>query len=209
MMALKIVLSSSNSHLVKLSNLKDKTVKSIHLTITRLTITRLTTTWLFVLLLSLSFGSTAAELKSARVAVLDWQGALMESTKVQEEFKKAEQQLSGEQNRARQLAEEAKSLQERLQRDGSVMSEEARRKMSQQVEQKAQEYQFVVSRLQKQQQEIRQEIVERHRPTLEKAVNEVIEDYKIDILLDRQAVAFARPQFDLTQAVAKKLNKVK
>ena len=170
---------------------------------------RLITTGLFVLLFSLSFGLAADDFKSVRVAVLDWQGALMESTKVQAEFKAAEQQLSGEQNRARQLAEEAKSLQERLQRDGSIMSEDERRKMGQQVEQKAQEYQFVVSRLQKQQQTIRQEIVERHRPTLEKAVNAVIEDYKIDILLDRQAVAFARPQFDLTPAVADKLNKAK
>ncbi len=174
-----------------------------------LTITRLTTTWLFVLLLSLSLSSTAAELKAARVAVLDWQGALMESNRVQAELKKAEQPLSGEQNRARQLAEEARSLQTRLQRDGSIMSEDERRKMGQQVEQKAQEYQFVVSRLQKQVQEIRQEIVERHRPTLEKAVNQVIEEYKIDILLDRKAVAFARPQFDLTPAVADKLNQAK
>ena len=167
------------------------------------------TALLFVLLASLSFGLTADELKSPRIAVIDWQGALMESTKVQEEFKKADQQTSGEQSRARQLAEEARTLQERLKRDSSIMSEDERRKATQQIEQKAQEYQFIVSRLQKQQQEIRQEIVERHRPTLEKAVNQVIEEYKIDLLLDRQAVAFARPQFDLTQAVAEKLNKAK
>ena len=198
-MVLKTVLNFFNSHLDKPSNLKDKTVK----------FNRLITAFSLVLLLSLSVSVTANDFKSARIAVLDWQGALMESTQVKDAFKKADQQFSGEQSRARQLAEEARSLQERLQRDGSIMSEDERRKMSQQVEQKAQEYQFVVSRLQKQQQEVRQEIVERHRPSLEKAVNEVIEEYKIDILLDRQAVAFARPQFDLTQAVAKKLNKVK
>jgi len=164
---------------------------------------------LLTLLLSLSFGLAAEELKSPRIAVLDWQAALMESAKVQEEFKKADQQLGAEQNRARQLAEEARSLQERLQRDSSIMSEDERRKVSQQVEQKAQEYQFIASRLQKQLQEMRQEIVERHRPSLEAAVNEVIEEYKVDLLLDKQAVAFAKPQFDLTQAVADKLNKAK
>ena len=198
-MALKTVLNFSNSHLDKPSNLKDKTMK----------INRLITAFLLVFLLSLSLGVAANDFKSARVAVLDWQGALMESTKVKDEFKKAEQQLSGEQARARQLAEEGRSLQERLQRDASIMSEDERRKAAQQIEQKTQEFQFIASRLQKQLQEMRQEIVERHRPTLEKAVNEVIEEYKIDILLDRQAVAFARPAFDLTQAVAKKLNKVK
>lgn len=169
----------------------------------------LTRFFTFALLVSLSLGLSADELKSPRIAVLDFQRALMESTQVQAEFKKAEQQLSSEQGKARQLAEEARSLQERLQRDGSIMSEDERRKISQQVEQKAQEYQFIASRLQKQQQDIQQEIVERHRPTLEKAVNQVIEEYKIDLLIDRQAVAFARPQFDLTQAVAEKLNKAK
>src|SRR5690554_7296221 len=85
MINLKIVLSSSNSHLDKLSNPKDKTVKP----------TSLKTIFL-ALLLSLSFGLAAEELKSPRIAILDWQGALMESTKVQEEFKKADQQLGAE-----------------------------------------------------------------------------------------------------------------
>lgn len=198
MMGLKIVPNFSNSHLGKLSKLKDKKVKTNRIALVVLT-----------LMLSLSFGAMANELTSPRVAVADLRGALMGSAKVQEELKKAEQQLSGEQSRARQLAEEARSLQERLQRDSSIMSDDERRKVTQQVEQKVQEYQFIASRLQNQMQEIQQEIGERYRPSLEKAVNELLEEYKIDILLDRQAVAFARPKFDLTQAIAEKLNKAK
>lgn len=122
-------------------------------------------------------------------------------------MQQAEGQLSSDQTRARQLAEEGRGLQERLQRDGSVMSEDERRRLTQQVEQKLQEYQFVMGRLQQQQQELRQEVVARFRPSLEKAVNELLEEHQIDILLDRQAVAFAKPEFDLTAAVAEKLNK--
>lgn len=160
-------------------------------------------------LLLLSSAASAAELGSARIAVLDWQAALLGSTQVQKEFTAAEQQLGGEQARVRQLAEEARSLQERLQRDGSIMSEDERRRVSQQVEQKAQEYQFLASRLQNQLQEVRQEIVERHRPKLEQAVNDLINEYKIDLLLDRQAAAYVRPEFDLTEAVGAKLNQNK
>ncbi len=156
-----------------------------------------------------SFSLQADNFKSARVAVLDWQAALMESKTIQDEFKKADQQLSNEQGRARQLAEEAKGLQDRLQRDGSIMNEDEKRRLSQQLEQKAQEYQFIASRLQKQQQDMRQEIVEKHRPNLEKIVNELIKQHKIDILLDKQAAAFAAPEFDLTQQVADRLNKTK
>lgn len=151
---------------------------------------------------------THAQANAQRIAVLDWQAAMLESTKIQAELQKADQQLAGEQNRARQLAEEARALQERLQRDGSIMSEDERRRLAQQIEQKAQEYQFVISRLQKQQQEARQEIINRHRPNLEKAVNTLINEKKIDILLDRQAAAFVKPEFDITPAVAEQLNKM-
>lgn len=151
---------------------------------------------------------THAQANAQRIAVLDWQAAMLESTKIQAELQKADQQLAGEQNRARQLAEEARALQERLQRDGSIMSEDERRRLTQQIEQKAQEYQFVVSRLQKQQQETRQEIINRHRPNLERAVNTLINEKKIDILLDRQAAAFVKPEFDITPAVAEQLNKM-
>lgn len=169
---------------------------------------RLLKTSLVLALLLASMLSVHAQPNTQRVAVLDWQAAMLESTKIKAELQKADQQLAGEQNRARQLAEEARALQERLQRDGSIMSEDERRRLTQQVEQKAQEYQFVVNRLQKQQQELRQEIINRHRPNLEKAVNTLIAEKNIDILLDRQAVAFVKPEFDLTPAVAEQLNKM-
>lgn len=164
-------------------------------------------TSLLLAVLLLSATATHAQQAGQRIAVLDWQAAMMESTEIKQEFQQAEQQLSGDQSRARQLAEEARATQERLQRDGSVMSEDERRRLTQQVEQKAQEYQFLVNRLQKQQQELRQEIISRHRPRLEQAVNALIAEKKIDILLDRQAVAFVKPEFDLTPAVAEQLNK--
>lgn len=163
---------------------------------------------LVLTLLLAGIHSVHAQSTTPKIAVLDWQAAMMETTKVKAEFQKADQQLAGEQNRARQLAEEARALQERLQRDGSIMSEDERRRLTQQVEQKAQEYQFVMSRLQKQQQELRQEIINRHRPNLEKAVNTLIAEKKIDILLDRQAAAFVKPEFDITPAVAEQLNKM-
>ncbi|SFX31524.1 OmpH family outer membrane protein [Marinospirillum alkaliphilum] len=141
-----------------------------------------------------------------RIAVLDWQAALMESEKVRNDMQQAERQLSNEQARVRQLAEEGRGLQERMQRDGSIMSETERRQLQQQMEQKLQEYQLTRNRLQQQQQELRQEIINRHRPALERAVNELLQQHNIDILLDRGAVAFAKPQYDLTPAVAEKLN---
>lgn len=161
------------------------------------------------LLISLAFFALvfAGTAQAANIGVIDLQAALMQSKQVQEEFKQAEQKLSSEQNRVRQLAEEVRSLQERMQRDESIMSADQKRQTSKEIEDKAQEYQFLGSRLQKQLQDIEQEIINRNRPKLEKAVNDVIKEKKIDILIDKQVTPFAKPEFDITSAVVEKLNK--
>lgn len=159
------------------------------------------------LLLGLTLLATASLASAANIAVIDLQAALMQSKQVQEEFKQAEQKLSSEQNRVRQLAEEVRSLQEKMQRDESIMSADQKRQTSKEIEEKAQEYQFLGSRLQKQLQEIEQEIINRNRPKLEKAVNDVIKEKKLDLLLDKQAAPFAKSEFDITSAVINKLNK--
>ncbi|WP_416885405.1 OmpH family outer membrane protein [Marinospirillum sp.] len=164
---------------------------------------------LLIVATSLVFSLTALAdqpARAQRIAVLDWQQALMSSEQARADLQAAEERLGQDQNRARQLREEANALQERMQRDGDIMSSDERRRLNQEIEQKAQEFQFLMTRLQRQQQELQQEIVERHRPALEQAVNELIEEHQIDVLLDRQAVAFVRPQYDLTPAVAEKLN---
>lgn len=154
-----------------------------------------------------SLVTLAKELPSARIAVIDLQAALMQSKQVQEEFKQAEQKLSSEQNRVRQLAEEVRSLQEKLQKDESIMSAEQKRQANKQIEEKHQEYQFLGSRLQKQVQDIEQEIINRNQGKLEKAVDLVLKEKNIDLLLNKQATPFAKPEFDITSAVIEKLNK--
>jgi outer membrane protein len=104
------------------------------------------------------------------------------------------------------LAEEGRSLQQRLQRDGDIMSENERTRLTQEMQQKIQEYQQRGNQLQQRQQQLRQQIINDNRPQLEAAINELLEERNIDILLDRQAVHFAKPKLDLTSAVAEKLN---
>lgn len=158
-------------------------------------------------LLFIATHATAKSLPAAKVAVFDIQQALMQSKRVQNELKQAEQKFAGEQNRVRQLAEEVRKLQERLQRDESIMSLEQKRQANKQLEEKAQEYQFLGSRLQKQLRDIEQEVINRNRPKLEDAVNAVIKEKQIDLLIDRQAAQFAKPEFDITQAVIDKMNR--
>jgi len=159
---------------------------------------------LFTISLILSFSAQAGN--AQRIAVLDLQEALLSTDKISNAFEKIDQQLSDEEGRIRQLAEEGRSLQQRLQRDGDIMSESERTRLTQEMQQKGQEYQQLGSQLQQRQQQLRQQVVSENRPALEAIVNDLLEEHDIDILLDRQGVHFAKPQFDLTPLVAEKLN---
>jgi len=161
---------------------------------------------IFLIFISLVWSFSAQAESSQRIAVLDLQEALMSTDKISRAFEEIDQQLSSEEGRIRQLAEEGRSLQQRLQRDGDVMSETERTRLTQEMQQKVQEYQQRGNQLQQRQQQLRQEVVNDNRPQLEAVVNQLLEEHNIDILLDRQGVHFAKPQFDLTAEVAEKLN---
>lgn len=142
-----------------------------------------------------------------KIAVFDWQAALMGAEQVKQEFKAIDDSLADDEARVRQLAEEGRSKQERLKQDGAIMSEDDKRNLQQEIRDQSQEYQFLVNKLQKSRQERRQRIVEQYRPQLEAAVQSVLKSEDIDLLLDRQAVTFAKPDLDITQQVADQLNK--
>ncbi|SEI50075.1 outer membrane protein [Allopseudospirillum japonicum] len=142
------------------------------------------------------------------MAVLDWQAALLASDKVKSAFERIEQELAGDKTKVRQLAEEAKALQERMQKDGAIMGDAEKRKLNQQIQEKAQEYQFLVSRLQQAQRERRQEVMRQAKPHLDEAIQRLIKERKLDLLLDRQAATFVVPQYDITQEVVDQLNKL-
>lgn len=160
----------------------------------------------FLILFTLIWSFSAQAETTQRIAVLDLQEALMSTDKISRAFEEIDRQLSSEESRIRQLAEEGRSLQQRLQRDGDVMGESERTRLTQEMQQKVQEYQQRGNQLQQRQQQMRQQIVNDNRPQLEAVVNQLLEEHNIDILLDRQAVHFAKPQFDLTPQVAEKLN---
>lgn len=147
----------------------------------------------------------ADEPSPQRIAVLDLQAALLGTPSIRAAFEQIDNELNEEAAPLRQLAEEGRALEQRLERDGAIMSTEERNNLVQELEQKLQQYQQGNLRLQQQQQQRQQAIIEANQERLEAAVNTLLEEHQIDILLQRQAVHFARPAFDLTPLVSQAL----
>lgn len=174
---------------------------------------RLLSIWTtFVLFTVISTGAVRADQNAdfvpTKIAVLDWRAALLGTDQARVEFKAIRDALSQDEQEIRRLADDAKQLQEKLKAQTDSLSVDEKRQLSKDIQEKAEEYQFLGQRLQKEQRQRQEAYIRGVRPQLDDAVRQVIEAKKIDLLLDRQAVTFVHKRLDITQDVIAQLNKM-
>ena len=159
-------------------------------------------TW-SLLLSALAAGSVAAELK---IAVLDTQRALVESEEAKSLLAQAEKELQEEQNEVTQLRDEIEALQQRLQKDGEVMSAAEQRKVTKEIEDKQIDFQFLVNKLQKEVNDRRQEILQQMVPKIDKVLKDLIELEGYDVIMERANLRYVNSKHEITRKVTEKLN---
>ena len=107
---------------------------------------------------------------------------------------------------------EGKSLQrmeEALLRDAATMSEEQRQVKQLELRRKAEDLQLKQQKLAAEKRA--DDMAERNKllPKLQKALEAVVKEEGIDVILDRQAIIYAKPGVDISRKVIEKLNKQK
>lgn len=155
-----------------------------------------------------TLGTQAAFAEDLKIGVLNWQGALLGTKKVQDRLKKLRSEFSAEEGEVKRVAKEVDDLQKKMKKDGAVMSDSEKVKMAKKLEEGLSDYKYLGSKLQKQVNERQQEILFEMRPNLERAVKDVIDAGKYDLVLDGQALLFVKPSHDITGLVTKKLNEI-
>ncbi|NJN51414.1 MAG: OmpH family outer membrane protein [Gammaproteobacteria bacterium] len=155
---------------------------------------------------SLMAGSAWAELK---IAVVNVQRAIGESDEAQALVKRLEDELQGEQTSIRALNSAISQQQEKLIKDGEVMSDAEKRKVQKEIEDKQIDYQFQVNRLQKTVNDRQQEILGQMAPKLDAVLKDLIAAEKYDLIVHRQNVLYVDAKHDITAVVTEKLNEKK
>ncbi|SDS78051.1 periplasmic chaperone for outer membrane proteins Skp [Halopseudomonas xinjiangensis] len=145
----------------------------------------------------------AAEMK---IAVLDYQMALVESDAAKRYSADAEKKYGTQVQRLRNLESEAKRLQERMQQDGEKLDQTEKEKLDLEFRQKAREFQSLSRELNEQRAKDERQVVETLRPKLEEAVQAIIQSGNYDLVIDRSAVVDVKPDFDITRQVIERLN---
>jgi outer membrane protein len=164
--------------------------------------TRLFTLVGAALLLACSVQASA----ETRIGVVDLRQALFSSDDAQTFSQQLEKDFGDEEAQVRQVQQEAQKLQERLQKDGAMMNEAERKELSGQFQRKVQEFNQLKQRLDATVNQRKQQFVENARPEVDAAIKELLEENDLDLILPSEAVVYAKPDMNLTEALLNKLN---
>jgi outer membrane protein len=159
-----------------------------------------------LLVLPLCLLVSAAAAAEMKIAVLNVQRAVTESAQAQAELAKIQERLNAGQAEIQQMNNEMMEMQERLVRDGDVMSDADARRLQRQLQDKQADIQFRINRLQQELEDRQREVLESMAPRIDAVVGDLIEQEGYDLVLHRQNVLYVGPSHDITRLVTERLN---
>lgn len=144
-----------------------------------------------------------------KVAVLNYQMALLESDAAKRYAVDAEKKFGPQLNKLKTLETDAQRIQDRVVKDGDKMQTAERERLELDFKQKARDFQFQSKELNEAKATADREMLKKLKPNLDKAVEEVIKAGNFDLVLERGAVIDVKPQFDITRQVIERMNQMR
>lgn len=150
--------------------------------------------------------TTQFALANGKVAVVDMERALFLSNAAQASLKKFEKENQSEVDKLKELQQDLLALKEKNEKDADVMSDDDRRKLSSQFEEKSATYKFYAQKLQQAEMKWRQDFFQEQQPRIEKVLKEMVDKEKFDVILQAGAAIYVSPEADLTKKLIDRLN---
>src|SRR5699024_8378824 len=163
-------------------------------------------TQLVLLTAALISGPVFAEMK---IAVLNYQMALLESDAAKKYAVDAEKKFGPQLSKLKKLESDAERIQNRLIKEGERMQQAELERLELEFKQKARDFQMQSNDLNEAKALADREMLEKLKPKLDKAVEEVLKSGNYDIVLERGAVVDVKPQFDITLRVIERMNQLR
>jgi outer membrane protein len=153
--------------------------------------------------MALSFPAMA----ETRIGVVDLRQALFSSNDAKSFSETLQRDFAGDEAKVREVQEQARKLKERLEKDGAMMNESEREKLAAEFQEKVKEFNFLKQRLDSTVAQRKQAFVERARPEVDAAVEELLKENDLDLILPSEAVVYVKPELNLTPQLLEKLNR--
>lgn len=144
-----------------------------------------------------------------KIAILDTQAAILGTDEAQKRMKALRDKPDFQANtkEMERLKKEYNDIIAQLQKDLAVMSPEQKDKQRQKIEEKRNDIEHVVRKLQQEEQELGQSLMQDMGPRLQKVVADIIKSEGIGLLLDRRVALHADNSYNITPKVTDALNK--
>lgn len=142
------------------------------------------------------------------VAVVDVQGAILNTDFAQQRISEIRDQGDYKKNKAEydRLKSEGEALLKSYQKDAAIMSAEQKTASQQKLTSMQEDLDHVTGKLQQAEQVAGQALLQEMAPKVQEVLREIIETDGIDVLLQRQSVIHAEPAYSITVKVTDKLN---
>ena len=160
--------------------------------------------FLQIALLAMTASFAQAEMK---IAVVDMQRAVLASDEAKVAVEKFRAAKQDDIDTISKLETELKGIQEKIAKDGDIMSEDERRKLKNSFEEKATTYKFHRQNMQKAEQQELQQLAQAMEPKMQKALKTIIDENKYDLVVRPEMVIFNGPGTDITKLLLEQLNK--
>lgn len=160
-----------------------------------------------LVLLGLS-ASVSAQESSLKIAVLDVNGALLNSSAAQQIDSEILAETAEDREKLETLATEMQGLQQRVQRDEATLSDAEKKRIEDQFNELGVQYNYLAQKLQTLSQERMQQFQQAYTPALIQAIQEVVEQENYDLVLNRNAVLHYGSGTDITAKVIERLNQL-
>jgi outer membrane protein len=159
--------------------------------------------FLNVVLLTMVASFAQAEMN---IAVVDMQRAVLASDEAKVAVNKFRAEKKSEIDTITSLELELKGIQDKIAKDGEIMSEDERRKLKNSFEEKSTTYKFHRQNMQKAEQQQLQALAQAMEPKMQAALKAIIDEKKFDLVVRPDMVIYNSPGTDITKLLLERLN---
>ncbi|MES2720757.1 MAG: OmpH family outer membrane protein [Pseudomonadota bacterium] len=160
-------------------------------------------------LMSLPVFTWAAGTAPTRIAVLDREAALLGTNAAQAAQEKLAADMKPQRDKLEQLRRDIKGMEEKFVKEAATMSERDKKALREQADQKASEFNTLITQVQKRTQDAQQDLLNRLLPSMQAVLDDMRKTGNFDIIIDRRGVIYVDPDLDLTKRVVERLNAAK
>lgn len=144
-----------------------------------------------------------------RIAVIDSEMAVVESETAKRYAKESEVKFAPRIKNLNALQAEIRQMEEKLQKDGPVLSAAEGEARQLEIRRKFEDLQRLDNNLRQDKASSDQAELAKLRPKMDEAIKKVSEELKFDLVLERRVAHYVKPEFDITRKVIETVNKMK